>query len=510
MKKYLLSFLFYSIFLGIYAGGWNSNTNISGSFCRNAAKSATLETDASFFCPAAITFMPEGLHLSVSSTTLIARQDVRNSYPYMNVHQFKGKISAPIFPIIMLAYNKNRWGISGIVYPYGAGGGGKYSSGLPSFEIAISNVVPEMQNALNMLDIAKPFLGYKASNISDYKADISFYGADIKMGAGIDISYKLTDWLSISYGFKLVYGFGWIDGGLKNLEVNTPKGWMKPGDYLRAINDDLGFLGLAASNFGIADLVEEARKLDSITSDKIVDVSQSGFSALPLCLSISVKPNDKLNFGFKYQMGGKFEYTNDTRMDNTGSYLDGAKVRSDIPGYIALGVQYKFTNKLSAFLSIENYFERQSNFQLVAPVFENDTIIYKVVDNSYALSANPIYVALALEYWISPKLMVGGTYVYAKLSPVKNVGTTERNPIADSHSAGVGIRYYFKHFSVDLGVFTNQQNYVSRDYKIAAPKGYKDENGSEQKYINVKEELYGYLWMFGIGIDYHFKNKSTK
>ena len=59
-------------------------------------------------------------------------------------------------------------------------------------------------------------------------------------------------------------------------------------------------------------------------------------------------------------------------------------------------------------------------------------------------------------------------------------------------------------------MFTNQQNYVSRDYKIAAPKGYKDENGSEQKYINVKEELYGYLWMFGIGIDYHFKNKSTK
>ncbi len=504
MKKVLLSFVYSLSFLTIYAGGWNTNTNISGSFCRNAAKSATLETDAAFFCPAAVTFLPEGLHLSISTATLIAKQEVTNSYPYMNVHKFNGDITAPVFPIIMLAYHKNRWGVSGLIYPYGAGGGGKYLKGLPSFEIAVANMVPEMSDALSMLDVAKPLLGYKPSQIDDYKANISFYGADVKVGAGIDVSYKLTDWLSVSYGIKLVYGFGWVDGGLKNMEVHTPKGWMKPGDYLRAINNDLGILGQAASTFGIADLVEEARKLDSLTSDKTVDVSQSGFTILPLCVSVSIKPNEKLNIGFKYQMGGKYENVNNTRMDNTNAYPDNARVRNDLPSYLAIGGQYKFTNKLSGFISFEYYFERQSNFQMVAPVFDNDTITYEVVDNSYITTSNPIFLSFALEYQITPKLLISGTYVYSKLYPVQNVAPTERNPNADSHSGGLGIRYNFKRFSVDLGVFTNQQMYYYRDYKLAAP------NGSDSKYIDVKEEYAGSLWMFGIGINYQFKNKSKK
>ena len=57
------------MYIGMFASSWNSNTNIRGSFCLNSAKSTTLQLDASFFCPAAISFMPEGWHLSISSNT---------------------------------------------------------------------------------------------------------------------------------------------------------------------------------------------------------------------------------------------------------------------------------------------------------------------------------------------------------------------------------------------------------------------------------------------------------
>jgi len=503
IKKFLLSSLLITLFsVNLFPGGWNTNTNNSAAFVRTGCRNASQEIDAAFFCPAGLINLEDGWHINFSDELLFINQEIKNDYIYMNKHKFIGEIVAPVYPCIYIAYKKDRTVISGGIYPYGAGGAGAYKTGMPSFEMQVANMVPELSYNLEQLDILKPLLGYKPSDISDYSADLAFYGASIKVGLQIDLTYKINNWLAASIGTKFIYDFGYTNGGLTNLMIHTPKGWMKPGDYLRAVNNDLGLIGRTAAAFGIADLNKSASEVDALTADKKLDVSESGFGWLPFCISFAITPNDKLNFGFKYQHGNRFEAKNNTKIDQTGSFPDGAMVRNDIPAYLAFGAQYKFSKKFSAQLMFEYYFERESYFGLIAPVIENDSIIYKVVDNSYITTSDPFLVGISGEYYITPKFMFSLGFMFSKLFPKDNIAPTERNPCADSWCVLGGIRYKFKKFDFDFGVMTNQQIYYKRDYKIAAPPG------ADTKYIDTREEYYGAVWMFGAGISYHFPHKN--
>lgn len=501
-KSVLFYFLVSLISTNLFSGGWSTNTNQSAAFVRSGCRNSSQEIDAAFFCPAALTNLPDGWHFHFTDELLLIHQELKNDYIYMNKHKFIGDIVAPIYPCIYLAYKKDRMVISGGIYPYGAGGAGAYKTGMPSFESQVANMVPQLNDGLKMLDAAQFLLGYKPASVDDYSADLAFYGASIKVGLQLDLSYKINNWLSASIGTKFLYDFGYTKGGLTNLMIHTPKGWIKPGDYLRAINADLGIIGTTAAAFGIADLNKEAASIDSQTADKKVDVSESGVGWLPFSISIAITPSDKLNFGFKYQHGCKFEAKNNTKVDGTGSFPDGAMVRNDIPAYVAFGAQYKFSKRFAMQMMFEMYFERESYFGLIAPVIENDSVIYKVVDNSYITTADPILIGLSAEYYITPKFMVSIGGMFSKLFPKENIAPTERNPCADSWNIQGGFRYKFKKFDLDFGILTNQQIYYKRDYLVAAPPG------SDTKYIKTREEYSGVLWLFGAGISYHFPDKN--
>jgi long-chain fatty acid transport protein len=80
------------------------------------------------------------------------------------------------------------------------------------------------------------------------------------------------------------------------------------------------------------------------TANKEVDCKQTGMGITPI-LGLDIRPLDNLLIGLKYEFGTKLSITNNTRVDDTGLYPDGAVNRNDIPALLTIGAQYTL-NKL--------------------------------------------------------------------------------------------------------------------------------------------------------------------
>ncbi len=209
MKKQLLLALS-AAFLstGLMAGGIMTNSNQSAAYARMLARNASLGIDAVYYNPAGLTKLGNGFHLSLNNQSIFQNKDVVNNYPYLHGSpdaKYTGIVKAPVFPGIYAVYKMDKLAFSFGFNPVGGGGGAKYDTGLPSFEMGVSELVPKLGTGFG---------------VTDYKADINFEGTSVFFGYQFGVSYEINPSVSLFAGIRTVTAKNTYKGSILNIMVN--------------------------------------------------------------------------------------------------------------------------------------------------------------------------------------------------------------------------------------------------------------------------------------------------
>ncbi|MFO7574934.1 MAG: aromatic hydrocarbon degradation protein [Bacteroidales bacterium] len=208
MKKLFMFIVSASLAGSLFAGGLVTNTNQSALYARLQSRNASTAIDAVYYNPAGLTRLNDGIHFSVNNQTIGQTRAITSNYPYLagTPKEYPGTVSAPLFPSVYAAYKMGRFAVSAGFNPIGGGGGAKYEDGLPSFEMDIASLVP--------------LLSAQGFPTTQYSADIFFEGSSIYFGYQANVSYEISDMISVAAGVRMVTAKNTFNGYLRDISIN--------------------------------------------------------------------------------------------------------------------------------------------------------------------------------------------------------------------------------------------------------------------------------------------------
>ncbi|MBN1115781.1 MAG: hypothetical protein JXA77_01140 [Bacteroidales bacterium] len=470
MKKLSFAVILILLIGNLFAGGIVTNTNQSAIYTRMQVRDATLGIDAVYFNPAGLSLLPNnGLFFSLNNQTLGQTRTITSNYTYLNESEYLGSVSAPVFPGIYAAYKMEKLTLSAGFNPIGGGGGGIYKSGLPSFEYAISELVPSLAS----------------QGATAYRMDVNFEGSSIFFGYQANVSYKINDMISVAIGGRYVTAKEAYNGYLRDIEVNMGGNWMRADAILSGIaaqaddgGDGLqpiiegggGTLTLAqAEGAGIISAVQRAtiegslqafgvpeeniaamniqqaqgafylagdtyNAKASLLGDQTADMEKTATGITPI-ISINIHPSDMLNIALKYEHQTKLEFTNNTTEDfvtgidpATGApitmFPDGQKARYDIPSQIVAGATVKPIEKLMLTTGFHYYLDKNADWN----------------GREEQLDGNSWEFALGAEYSLSDALQVSAGWLTTNNGVTEDY-QTDLSFSLPSNSVGGGLGY---------------------------------------------------------------------
>jgi len=564
------------------AGGIMTNSNQSAAYVRLLARNASLGIDAVYYNPAGLTKLNSGFHLSLNNQSIFQTKDVVNDYRYLHESPnatYTGNVKAPVFPGVYAVYKMNKLAFSFGFNPVGGGGGAQYDTGLPSFEMPISDLVP----ILSPKTASDPDF-----KISDYKAGINFEGTSIYFGYQFGVSYEINPAISLFAGIRTVTAENTYKGSITEIMLNpnyTPTqsipNYVSPvfnGSFIRADKfatdmqnyynaantyatqaatyysgvatqyntaatgaGNLTAAGLGADTYaqaqakgaitaaqqaqfeqaligagqpittpiaasqtvytstatqasavsvqataGAAQAKGGADKMGALvagTGDKDVDVVQKGTGYTPI-FGANLTIAEKLTVAIKYEMKTVIELTNETAVDETGMFPDGAKSRADMPALLSIGASYPVTPKLYASFGMNYYWDKNADYgkkDAAGNPVPNDAVID---NNLYEL-------ALGLEYNFTEKFLLSTGFNYAKTG----VSEAYQNDLSYSNSSNtVGLGGQYK-ITPDIGLNLGGLLTMYQD----SEKTYNHMLGTTS--IPVNETYSKSTWVIAIGLD---------
>ncbi len=462
------------------AGGIMTNTNQSASYIRMLARDASLGIDAVYYNPAGLTRLSDGLHLSLNNQSIWQTRKIDNSFPLLNDGHYQGDVTAPLFPSVYAVYKTGRLAVSAGFMPVGGGGGAEYERGLPSFETAFATV-PAQLTAFGLPTTA-------------YDIDIAFEGSSIFFGGQLGVSYQIADMVDVYGGLRYVTATNTYKGHLRNFTVN-PSHPLNAGGGMVSGSEFLNNLAAVASGAaqsvqplidggagsltldqavtmelitqdqamqlagGLGAMYDEAMSISQVQgayttvsltasgfagelTDRRVDARQTGSAIAPL-LGVNLQLSDQLNIGIKYEFLTKLELENDTEVDETGMFPDGAKIRSDMPAMLSVGAAYRATPQLNIAGGVHYYFDKSADY--------GKTIDGSRVANDVVIDNNFIELALGLEYDVTQNLLVSAGYLRT-ITGVNEKYHSDLSHSLSTHSLGLGGRYAINEMvAVNLG-----------------------------------------------------------
>jgi long-subunit fatty acid transport protein len=542
----------------LFAGGLVTNTNQSATWVRLPSRNASVEIDAAYYNPAGLMKLENGLHFSLSNQIISQTQEVENFYTGpggaygLNENLYKGTVFAPVFPSIYAAYKLDKFAFSVGFVPVGGGGGAEYKTGLPSFEMGISDLVP----------------GLATQGATAYDVDIYFKGSSIFLGYQGAVSYKINDLISIAAGARYVTAKNAYSGHLQNAQVMMGETFVPAVTVFNGIVTNLnGIIGIPGSLAGaiiagygsatLQNLVDagqmtatqktgietglvyigvppaslptmnlntisgtvtaatptltatrnQAAATSTLVSDKTADVTQTGSGITPF-FNINISPTKNINIAIKYEMATKIELTNNTKQDlligftATGDSItefpDGEKVRSDMPAMIAIGVDYRIIPKLKISVGGNYYFDKSADYGHSVDADLNPTTPTTHISNSDIVENNGMTLQGGLEYNISDKLLVSGGYIYGNLginskyqSDMTFDNATSTFGLGGAYSIGDKIKI---NLGASYTMYSKDEKTVDHMVKVGTT------------YVNfpAKETYVKNTIMFGIGLDLSF------
>lgn len=473
MKRIVILFVFlFSLPYLVEAGGIVTNANQSASYVRMYARDASLGIDAVYYNPAGLTQLSDGFYFSLNNQTIFQNKTITSEYPLLNNSEYKGDVSAPFFPGVYAVYKKNKLAISFGFNPVGGGGGAKYDTGLPSFIVPISNLVPMLQSSLTPIDEGIESAtgddpGF--SNISGYSVDAFFEGTSVYFGYQLNASYELFEGFSMALGARYVAAKNTYNGHLKDVEIIAPTaygGAQTAGDYLRLVASTSG---LDATTVGT--LQGTAAALDVQTADLEVDVIQKASAFTPI-IGFNYSSSEKFNVALKYEFKTALEFENETSSGDA-LYPDGDKFSYDIPAVLAGGIGYKALDNLKFSTGFHYYFDKSADWEGLE----------EEVDNNYWEWA------LGMEYDITDKVLISAGYLRAQTG-VGQGYQTDLSYSLSSNTVGFGGKLAVSP-TIDMNLGVSYTMYEDGDKTITDPS-----TGIEYKELYDKDAL-----IFAIGFD---------
>lgn len=347
IKKSLLAAAFSAVFAAsAMAGGLLTNTNQNAAFLRNFAQEGKIDITTIYANPAASAFLSQGWHLSLNSQTAFQRRNVETTFPLFALnldnanptHKFKGTAVAPVIPSFTVAYTQDKWSLSAHFALVGGGGKCEFADGLGSFEALyagqmyqgvkenlIAGGIPEA--LVNMGKIQTP-----------YSMNKFMKGTSYNFGLQLGGTYKVMDNLAVYGGVRILYATTNYRGHVTDIKASFAYSVPNPADPTHPFEGN-----------GVIPMEDKYLELDC---------SQSDWSATPI-LGIDWKINDQWNVSAKYEFKTKMRLENETEMSNYAkqlsalptlpggkpnplyNYRDGGTVKDDVPGILAIGVEYK-------------------------------------------------------------------------------------------------------------------------------------------------------------------------
>jgi long-chain fatty acid transport protein len=546
MRKFFAFFAGTLITGSVLAGGLVTNTNQSAMFTRLQNRNASTVIDAVYFNPAGLTKLADGFYASISNQTIGQTRTITNNYAFLTdkPSEYIGKVSAPIYPGVYAAYKTGKMAFSFGFNPIGGGGGAKYETGLPSFEMGIANVVPLLSGAPNNIPTTA------------YSADIFFEGSSVYFGYQANASYAINDMISVAAGLRLVSAKNTYNGYINKISINptypafgaiyngsmvlasdfftsgatflgglstnmtTSATALQPlvapygstllsagaGGNLNAatiagIQQLLGATGMTPAQIGGTTVAVAQGTLAAaapvfagkaagmtgyaaLTGDKTVDVVQTGMGYTPI-LSVNITPMENLNIALRYEFKTTLELTTKVNggKDGGGIFVDGKKIVADMPAVIAAGIEYKPMDKLMVTASMNMYFDKNVDYDGSSDVATNVVQIDK----------NFLEYGLGAEYGISEKLRVSAGWV-ATSTGVNSAYQSDQRYSTNTNSFGAGFGYRINDM-IDLNIGGQYTMYAegSKDFG-AIP-------------LTWKETYNKKTWVIGAGLDFAFGKK---
>ena len=300
--------------LNAMAGGLVTNSNQSASFLRNPARDAVIDIDGVYTNPAGVSFMKDGFHLGLTIQHPEQQRNVTTTFPTLGYNTqyagqqtrtYNGQASAPVVPSVQAAYVKDRWTFMGSFAFTGGGGKCEFDNGIGSIETAYSLLLMQQMAQQGLTDY---YSGYSMDAFM--KGRQYYYG--IQLGAG----YKVTDNFSVAVGLRAVIGDATYSGYVRNINIYT-------------------------SLPNMPQIPLSSAEIDMTTD-------QTGLGWTPI-VSADWRINDHWNIAAKYEFRTKMSLKNKSTMNDFArqqAVLDKfndektERVRDDVPGTLAVGVQY--------------------------------------------------------------------------------------------------------------------------------------------------------------------------
>lgn len=517
----------------LIAGGLVTNSNQSASWVRLPARNASVEIDAAYFNPAGLMKLDNGFHISLSNQTIFQTKTVENFYSGpggafgLNESKYIGDVAAPVFPSVYAVYKMERLAFSFGFNPIGGGGGAEYKTGLPSFEMSASDLVPALA---------------ASQGATAYRLDAYLKGSSVFFGLQGGISFKVNDWLSVSAGLRYVTAKNTYLGHLKDIEVQLPGGWTRADAIMTGIantatatatnlqnaitagligaNDPIspavaaGLTALGVNPTGFTNAIaigafgQVANKYNAtanILHDQEADVEQTGSGISPI-FSVNISPSDKLNIAVKYEMATKMELVNKTSKDLLVAYTalgqeitmfpDGGTTPSDMPAMISAGIDYKLGSSARLSLGTNLFLDKSVDYGHKLDLDNNSSTPSTYVKNADIIDDNGLSLMAGLEYNLSDKLLVSGGYVWAN----KGVNSTYQSDLTyglATQTIGVGGAYnLMKNMRINLGfsytIYTPDEKMI--DHVFSAT----------NTVIQARETYDKNAMIIGVGIDWSF------
>lgn len=304
-----------------FAGGLMHNTNQSTDFVRNFAQDASTTTSAVYYNPAGTAFMDDGLYVSAHSQTVWQTREIDTD----KLGDYEGKSFVPVMPSLLVNWHRGNFALSGGFYIIGGGGEAKFDKGLPLIDALLSQTI--QKTAEQMPALGQLMSAYKIQSPTQlYEA--KFIGKQYVYAWQLGASYRFMDMFSAFLGARLNYAYNSYSGSMKSLVQNE--------------------------------------QLDAMLNKTLLDCEQTGWGITPMA-SLGFHYG-KFSAGVKYEHNTYIEMKNETDKieDIVTTYMpqfiDGKKSDNDLPGFLAIGLNYAWTERFRTGVGYHHYFDTFANY----------------------------------------------------------------------------------------------------------------------------------------------------
>lgn len=353
------------------AGGLLTNTNQNAAFLRQQSQNGIIDITGLYVNPAGTAFLQRGFHMSLNVQNAKQSRDITTRFPLFaqntdydprtDTHKFHGEAVAPVFPSMQMSYNWDRW--SAFLNFAIGGGGGKceFDNGLGTFEALYSSTIASiLPGTVGQLVSAQyQQMGIPVENANaigqmvagqtthTYTMNSYMKGRNYQFHLTLGGTYKLTDNVAVSLGMRGVYATNNYNGYVSDVKVQ----------YAAPAIAAVQFPGMSGE---IA--------LDNYSIN--LNCDQTGFTVQPI-IGIDWRVNSHWNLSAKYETPMKLKLKNKSEMNDfaqqmaasnatLGQFMDGKKVREDLPGILSAGAQYAPVKSVRLNAGWNYYFDKQT------------------------------------------------------------------------------------------------------------------------------------------------------